>query len=238
MATMTKDQVMKELQKLADPQTKKTWTRHGAKEPFFGVKIGEMKTLQKKVKKDHKLAKELYDTGNSDAMYLAGLIADEKAVTKEELQHWVETAPWHMVSEYTVPWLAAESRFGMELALRWIDSPKELIASAGWNTLASLCTIKPDNELDVKLLGKLLKRVEKEIKKAPNRVKYTMNCFVIAAGQGVEALTDSALATADKAGKVEVDMGDTACKVTDAGAYLRNMIERGMIGRKKKHARC
>ena len=238
MATMTKDQVMKELERLADPQTKKTWTRHGAKEPFFGVKIGEMKTIQKKVKKDHKLAKELYETGNSDAMYLAGLIADEKAVTKEELQHWVETAPWHMVSEYTVPWLAAESRYGMELALAWIDSPKESIASAGWNTLASLSTIKPDEELDVKLLAKLLKRVEKEIKKAPNRVKYTMNCFIIAAGQGVEALTDAALATADKVGKVEVDMGDTACKVTDAGAYLRSMIDRGMIGRKKKHARC
>jgi 3-methyladenine DNA glycosylase AlkD len=238
MATMTKDQVMKELEKLADPQTKKTWTRHGAKEPFFGVKIGEMKTIQKKVKKDHKLAKELYETGNSDAMYLAGLIADEKAVTKEELQHWVDTAPWHMVSEYTCAWLAAESRYGMELALLWIDSPKEAIASAGWNTLASLCTIKPDDELDVKLLGKLLKRVEKEIKNAPNRVRYTMNCFIIAAGQGVEALTDAALATADKVGKVEVDMGDTSCKVTDAGAYLRSMIDRGMIGRKKKHARC
>jgi 3-methyladenine DNA glycosylase AlkD len=238
MATMTKDQVMKELERLADPQTKKTWTRHGAKEPFFGVKIGEMKTIQKKVKKDHKLAKELYDTGNSDAMYLAGLIADEKAVTKEELQHWVEAAQWSMVSEYTVPWLAAESRFGMELALKWIDSPKESIASAGWNTLASLCTIKPDEDLDLKALGKLLKRVEKEIKKAPNRVKYTMNCFMIAAGQCVEALTDAALATADKVGEVEVDMGDTSCKVPDAGAYLRSMIDRGMIGRKKKHARC
>jgi 3-methyladenine DNA glycosylase AlkD len=238
MATMTKDQVMKELERLADPQTKKTWTRHGAKEPFFGVKIGEMKTIQKKVKKDHKLAKELYETGNSDAMYLAGLIADEKAVTKEELQHWLETAPWHMVSEYTVPWLAAESRYGMELALEWINSPKESIASAGWSTLASLCMIRPDEELDLKLFGKLLKRVEKEIKKSPNRVKYTMNCFILAAGQCVEALTDPALATADKVGKVEVDMGDTSCKVPDAGAYLRSMIDRGMIGRKKKHARC
>ena len=235
---MTKDQVMKELERLADPQTKKTWTRHGAKEPFFGVKIGEMKTIQKKVKKDHKLAKELYDTGNSDAMYLAGLIADEKAVTKDELQRWVEAAQWSMVSEYTVPWLAAESRFGMELALKWIDSPRESIASAGWNTLASLCTIKPDEDLDVKALGKLLKRVEKEIKKSPNRVKYTMNCFMIAAGLCVEALTDAALATADKVGKVEVDMGDTACKVTDAGAYLRSMIDQGKIGRKKKQARC
>jgi len=238
MATMTKDQVMKELERLADPQTKKTWTRHGAKEPFFGVKIGEMKTIERKVKRDHKLAKELFDTGNCDAMYLAGLIADEKAVTKEELQHWVESAHWRMLSEYTVPWVAAESKFGMELALKWIDSKRESIASAGWSTLASLCTITPDEELDVRLLAKLLKRVEKEIKKAPDRVKYTMNCFIIAAGQCVTPLTDAALATADKIGKVEINMGDTSCKVTDAGAYLRSMIDRGMMGRKKKRARC
>lgn len=238
MATMTRDEVMKELQKRADPNTKKTWTRHGAKEPFFGVKIGEMKTIQKKVKKDHTLARELYDTGNSDAMYLAGLIADEKAVTKEELQHWVEKAPWYMVSEYTVPWLAAESRFGLELALKWIESPEESIASAGWSTLANLCTIKPDEELDVKLLAKLLKRVEKDIKKAQNRVKYTMNNFIMAAGQCVVALTDAALATAEKVGTVEVDMGDTSCKVHVPAAYLRSMIDRGMLGRKKKKARC
>src|SRR5688572_11819857 len=111
---MTKDQVMKELKAMANEQTRKTWARHGAKEPFFGVKIGDMKTIEKKVKKDHALAKELYATGNSDAMYLAGLIADENAVTKEELQDWLESASWSMVSEFTVPWLAAESRFGWE----------------------------------------------------------------------------------------------------------------------------
>jgi 3-methyladenine DNA glycosylase AlkD len=236
--TMTKDQVMKQLERFGNEQTKKTWVRHGCTAPIFGVRIGDMKTIQKKIKKDHKLAKELYATGNADAMYFAGLIADEKAVTKEELQEWVETAPWYMVSDFAVAWVAAESRFGMELALKWIDSPKELIASAGWNTLSSLCTIKPDEELDVKLLGKLLKRVEKEIHKAPNQVRYTMNGFIMAAGQCVKALTDPALAVADKVGKVDVDMGDTACKVHDAGAYLRSMIERGMIGRKKKHARC
>ena len=235
---MTKDQVMKQLKAMGNEQTRKTWTRHGAKEPFFGVKIGDMKTIEKKVKKDHALAKELYATGNSDAMYLAGLIADEKAVTKEELQQWLESATWCMVSEYTVPWLASESRYGWELALKWIESDKEAVASAGWATLASLCTIKPDEELDVKHLGKLIKRVEKDIKKAPNRVRYNMNCFVIAAGQGVAALTDAAIAAADKIGEVECDMGDTACKVPDARAYLRDMIERGSIGRKKKKARC
>jgi hypothetical protein len=40
--------------------------KHGAPEPIFGVKFGDLK----RVKKDHQLALGLYSTGNSDAMYL------------------------------------------------------------------------------------------------------------------------------------------------------------------------
>ena len=55
-------------------------------------------------------------------MYLAGLIADDDKITKEQLNQWADEAYWYMISEYTVPWVAAESRFGMELAMEWIES--------------------------------------------------------------------------------------------------------------------
>jgi 3-methyladenine DNA glycosylase AlkD len=71
---MTTDEVMLELSKFRNEQTKKVFTRHGAREPFFGVKVGDLKILVKKIKTDHKLALELFKTGNSDAMYLAGLV--------------------------------------------------------------------------------------------------------------------------------------------------------------------
>lgn len=35
-----------------------------------------MKPIQKKIKVDYQLAKDLYATGNADAQYLAGLIAE------------------------------------------------------------------------------------------------------------------------------------------------------------------
>src|SRR5678815_5522497 len=63
--------VMKALEKLGSAQTKKTYLRHGCPEPCFGVKIADMKALIKKFKiqNDTALAKELYQTGNGDAMY-------------------------------------------------------------------------------------------------------------------------------------------------------------------------
>ena len=76
---MTAKDVLVQLKALGSEQTKKTLLRHGAREPFFGVKVADLKTLQKKIKTDHALALDLYASGNSDAMYLAGLIADPAA---------------------------------------------------------------------------------------------------------------------------------------------------------------
>ena len=95
---------------------------HGAREPFFGVKVEDLKKIQKRIKVDYQLALDLYDTGNSDAMYLAGLIADDAKMTKKDLQRWVDQAYWHMLSEYTVPWVATGSPHGHDLALKWIEA--------------------------------------------------------------------------------------------------------------------
>ena len=96
--TMTVSEVLSELEKLGNEQTKKTLMRHGAVEPLFGVKIGDLKPLRKVLKKNHALALELYASGNSDAMYLAGLIADENQVTKAELNLWMKQASWSLIS--------------------------------------------------------------------------------------------------------------------------------------------
>ncbi len=63
---------------MGSEQTKKVFMRHGAREPFFGVKVGDMKKIVKRVKKNHELSLALYDTGNGDAMYLAGLMPTKR----------------------------------------------------------------------------------------------------------------------------------------------------------------
>lgn len=235
---MTCDEVMAELKGYGNAQTKKTFLRHGAKEPFFGVKIGDLKKIQKKVKKDHALALALYDTGNSDAMYLAGLIADPPKMTKAQIQKWLKGAYWHMLNHYTVAWVAAESNFGRDLANEWIKSPKEPVATAGWSTWSSMVSIKPDEQLDFDELVAHLDKVEKGIHKAPNRVKYAMNGFVLAVAGYVEPLLPKAKATAKAIGTVDVDMGDTDCKVPNAAAYIEMMQAKGNIGKKRKSAMC
>jgi len=44
-ARMSLDEVMRTLEKAGSAQTKKTYARHGAKEPMFGVLFGTLKQL-------------------------------------------------------------------------------------------------------------------------------------------------------------------------------------------------
>jgi 3-methyladenine DNA glycosylase AlkD len=236
---MTFDEVMTQLRAMGTEQTRKTLLRHGAPESILGVKVGDMKTIVKRVKKDHKLALALFDTNVPDAMYLAGLICDDEAMTKRDLQRWVKAAEWRMVGEYTVPWAASESAFGRELALEWIESRTPHVAAAGWATLSCLVSIKPDTELDLPGMRKLLQRVVKEAATAPNRVKSTMNGFVIAVGSYVESLHAAAIDAAKKIGKVDVDVGDSDCKVPDAIECIAKVRNRyNGAAPKRKMARC
>ncbi|MER2997620.1 DNA alkylation repair protein [Pontibacter populi] len=235
---MTAPEIMEQLESLGSQTIKNIYLNHGAKEPFYGVKVGDLKPIQKKLKKNYSLAKELYQTGNSDAMYLAGLIADEKAMTKADLQLWAEQAYWYMISEFTVAWVASESNYGFELAKEWIRSDDEKIATAGWATLSSLAAIKADTDLDLDYYSTQLDHVAQTIHDSPNRVRHTMNGFVIAVGCYVMPLTGKAKAVAQTIGKVKVNMGDTACKTPEAYSYLEKLEKTGRIGKKRKTARC
>ncbi len=237
-ARQNASQIVEELRGLGSESIKRTLIKHGAKEPFFGVKIEDLKKIQKRIKTDHQLALALYDTGISDAMYLAGLIADDERMTKKDLQRWLDGATWSTLSEYTVPWVAAGSKHGRELGLKWIDSKKEGVAAAGWATLSGLVSITDDDELDLTELKRLLARVAKTIHDQPNRVRYEMNAFVISVGSYVPALTDLAIETGKKIGSVSVDMGETACQVPYAPDYIKKVQQRGTIGKKRKTAKC
>jgi 3-methyladenine DNA glycosylase AlkD len=235
---MTVKEIMTQLESLGSESIKNILKKHGVQEPFFGVKVGDMKPIQKKIKTDYQLAKDLFATGNADAMYLAGLIADDAKMTKKDLEAWVKMAVSNTINEYTVPWVAAEGQHGYELALEWIDSKEAYIAAAGWSTLANLAALRPDTALDLKMWKSLLARIEKTIHGSADRVKYRMNNFIISTGTYIAALTADAIATAKKVGEVTVDMNGTSCKVPSAIEYIRKAKDKGVLGKKKKTVKC
>lgn len=234
----TVSKVMSELKKKGNAQTRKIYGRHGAPEDMFGVKVADMKVIAKKIKGEQAMALELYDSGNADAQYLAGIVADGSQMTKKQLNDWAKNGTWYMVSEYSVPGVAAENDDAAALAMKWIKAKKDNVASSGWATYAAVLSTRDDDELDLKEIKGLLKQVETTIQKAAPRVRYAMNGFVISVGSYVKPLLKEAKATAKKIGKVEVDMGETSCKVPFAPDYIAKIEKAGRVGKKRKTAKC
>jgi 3-methyladenine DNA glycosylase AlkD len=236
----TATSIMAELKKKGSEKTRNMYARHGmATERMFGVSIADLKVISKTIKGQQALACELYDTGNLDAMYLAGLVAEGSQMTRKQLNGWAEgAANLQMISEYTVPWVTVENPDARDLAIQWIKSKKQCVAPSGWCTYAGLVAVKPDKELDLSEIEGLLATIVKEISGAQNRVRYTMNGFVIAVGTYVKPLLKQALASARQIGAVSVDLGDTACNVRPATAYIEKIEASGRVGQKRKTIRC
>lgn len=236
---MTARDILAELKPLGTESYKRVLCHnHGVREPCFGVKIGDLKRIQKRIKKDYHLALELYESGNYDAMYFAGLIADDARMTKADLQQWAEKAYGGALPGTTVASVAAGSSHGWEMAHRWIESEKENIAEAGWSTLSGIVATKNDSELDLPKLKKLVTQVQKSIHTAPDKVRYAMNSFIISVASYVEPLTEFAREAALKIGRVTADLGNNSCEIPYAPDYIRKVEEKRGFGKKRRTMKC
>lgn len=235
---MTAQEILDEIKPLGSDSYKRIIFKHGVQEPCYGVKITDLQKIVKRIKKNYQLALDLYDTGVYDAMYLAGLIADDAKMSKKDLKHWLAKAYCRPLCGWTVAWVSAGSSHGWDLALEWINSKKPLTAVAGWGTLSSIVGITEDAKLDLVFLKELLQRVQKSIHSEPDDVRYQMNSFVIAVGSSVAPLSETAVLVGEKIGPVTADLGDNDCKVPYSPDYIENVRSRGAIGKKRKSAKC
>lgn len=210
-------ETMRELEKAGSEQTRKTYRRHGAKDPMFGVSFAVMKTLVKRIGVDHELALALWGTGNHDARVLAMKIADPSRLSSRELDQWASANRVRMCGGYTAL-LAAEGPHGAAKAREWLSSKDDTLRASGWLLAGHLATL--DESLPDSWFLELLPRIEKSIHAAPNDEREPMNQAVIAIGGRNPALRKAATAAAKRIGKVEVDHGDTSCKTPDAADYI------------------
>jgi 3-methyladenine DNA glycosylase AlkD len=236
----TATSILAQLKSKGSEKTRTIYARHGMPaDRVYGVSVADLKVIAKTIKGQQALACELYASGIMDAMYLAGMVAHGSKMSNQQLQEWADgAAEMQMIAEYTVPWVTVESADASGLAVKWMRSKVERLAAAGWATYAGLVATRADTELDLKEIEKLLGTVVKEIDAAPNRVRYTMNGFVIAVGSYVKPLLAQAKKAAHQLGAVKVNMGDTACKVPLATECIEKVEALGRVGHKRKTIRC
>lgn len=232
------EMVMQELEALGKERMKKMYISNGAHEPLFGVATGTMKPLAKKIKKNQPLAEQLYATGNYDAMYFAGIIADPMAMTEADFDRWIDAAYFYMLSDYVVAVTLAEADIAQVVADKWIASGEELRMSAGWSCYCWLLGNRKDSEFSESKIASMLDQVKNTIHDSPDRTKSAMNNFIYTVGISYLPLHDKAVETAKAVGPVEIRRDKKKSSILLASENIQREVDRGKLGFKRKYVRC
>jgi len=242
---MNLKEVLKELKSLGTAQNRKIYARHGGSGDMNGVSFANLGKLKKKIKVNHMLALELWETGNLDARNLAVMVADPEQFTEKQAIEWRGSDHADMLCGMLAG-LIAKTNFWKKLSDKWRADKREYWKSTGYaiisNVLKDGRSVDPRNKseddigasvLRDKDASKILKTIEKEIHDSPNRARYSMNNTLISIGVYCPNLTKAAIGAATQIGEVIVDHGKTNCKTPEAMSYIEKALAH-RAKRKKK----
>ena len=88
-APMSFEVVFAQLEAWGSENTRKIYARYGAGDNQFGVTLGNLRSLAKKLKTNHGLALQLWATGNADARMLATMIMAPDQISAQEIENWM-----------------------------------------------------------------------------------------------------------------------------------------------------
>jgi 3-methyladenine DNA glycosylase AlkD len=193
---MTVKEVLAQLKSLGDDARRKHNAKAGAPDNQFGVKLGDIRSMAKKIKTDHELALKLWDTGNVEAQLLATLIIKPKSLSADEVDKLTRSTTCAQVAEWLNSYVVALHPENETLRVKWMKAKDPWAARAGWHLTASRVN-KGAAGLD---LPALLDRIEKEMPKAKPEVQWTMNNTLAAIGIHDAKLRKRAVAIGEKIG--------------------------------------
>lgn len=219
---MTVKEVLKQLESKADDARRKHNTKYGAPDNQFGVKLGDVRAIAKKIKTDHDLALKLWDTGNLEAQLVATLILQPKSLSAKELDKMTRTTTCAHVADWMNSYVVAKHPETEALRVKWMKARDRWSARAGWHVTASHVN-KGTAEVD---LDALLDRIEKEMPKAKPEVQWTMNNTLAAIGTKHAKYRKRAIAIGEKIGLYKDWPAAKGCTPPYVPVWVEAMVKR------------
>jgi 3-methyladenine DNA glycosylase AlkD len=217
----TKD-ILDQLKALGNPARHAHNVRAGAPENQFGVMLGDIRAIAKKLKTNHELALKLWDTGNVEAQLVATLIMKPKALTPDQLDTLTRSTTCSQVADWLNGYVVAKHPGKDALREKWMVAKDRWAARAGWNLTASHIN-KGADDLD---LPSLLDRIEKEMPKAAPEVQWTMNNTLAAIGIHNAGLRKRAVAIGEKIGLYRDWPVSKGCIIPFVPVWVEAMVQR------------
>lgn len=220
--TMSLDETLEQLEALGDAKVRAQNAKSGAGDHQFGVKLGDIRALAKKIRTNHELALSLWDTGNADAQFLAALVIEPKQLSAEEMERMVRSISFVRVADWLNSYVVAKHPDKEALREGWMDADDRWLARAGWHLTAGRVS-KDADDLD---LPALLDRIESDMPDAPPDVQWTMNNTLAAIGIHVPDLRERAVAIGEKLGIYRDYPVSKGCTSPFAPIWIHEMVRR------------
>lgn len=219
---MTLKETLTRLEALGHEKMRAFNTKNGAGPNQFGLKMGDIRTVAKKVKINHSLALELWDTGNIDARLLAILIIDPKRLSRAELDTMVRSERFVQVADWLYSNVIKFHPDSESLRNEWMKSDHVMCARAGWS-LTSGCVARNPDVLD---LPAILDRIESEMAGAAPEVQWTMNSTLANIGIRFPEYRSRALAIGEQLGIYRDYPVSKGCTSPFAPIWINEMVRR------------
>lgn len=203
---------------------RKIYARQGAGDHQFGVGMGQLRGLAKKLKTDHALAMRLWATGNADAMILATMLMASDQLSEREVEEMVKAiSHYRLIDELTYN-AVAKMPFADSLRERWVHSPEEMIGRAGWNLVTARVLNKKTADL---VIPNILDQIEAEMAAAPKRKQDSMNRSLVEIGTRLPEYTQQCIAIGEKLGRLDDTPVAKGCTSSYAPEWIAAVLKRG-----------
>ncbi len=219
---MTAGEVLNELKSLGNERMRAHNTKYGAGENQYGVKMGDIRAIAKKIKTNHRLALELWETGNIEARFLAILIMKPTELTTEEIDRLVRSEKFPHIADWLSAYVIKNHPDKDTLREMWMKSDDPMALRAGWSLTAGKITNSP-GDLDVL---KLLDRIELEMPHAAPEAQWTMNTTLAQIGINMPEFRERAISIGEKLGMYRDYPTSKGCTSPFAPIWIDAMVSR------------
>ena len=219
---MTLNETLKHLQALGSAKVRGQNAKSGAGDNQFGVSLGDIRKLAKKIRTDHPLALALWENRNVDAQFLATLLIQPKNLSTKEMDRMVRSVTFVRVADWLNAYVVRQHPNKETLRRDWMAADDRWAARAGWDLTAERVAKSPDG-LDIPAL---LARIESEMADADPEVQWTMNNTLAAIGIHFPKHRKRAIAIGEKVGLYRDWPVSKGCTPPFAPIWINFMVSR------------
>lgn len=219
---MTLNETLKQLAALGNAKVRAQNAKGGAGDHQYGVALGDIRKLSKKIRTNHELALSLWETGNVDAQFLATLLIQPKKLSAQEMDRMVRSIAFVRVADWLNAYVVRQHPHKEALRQDWLAVDDCWATRAGWDLTAERVAKSPDG-LD---LPALLARIESEMADAKPEVQWTMNNTLAAIGIHFPKHRKRAIAIGEKIGLYRDWPVAKGCTPPFAPIWINFMVSR------------